>query len=104
MLAQMKTKPGARSVRFAPGGRYGFVLNAKRASAHLRRRRTACLHEVNVVKSPDQIMFSNAFAFVRSLETENVYMLRLGEIGKEVDVTEFPGGQARLVKVRHRSR
>jgi hypothetical protein len=51
------------------------------------------LHEVNIVKSPDQIVFSDAFAFVRSLATENVYMLRLGKIDKEVDVTEFPGGQ-----------
>jgi len=51
------------------------------------------LHEVNVGKAPDQIMFSNQFAFVRSLESENVEMLRLGTIGQEVDVTEFPGGQ-----------
>ena len=95
VLARMKTKPGARSIRFAPGGRYGFVLNAKENAVHIfDAASNRMLHEVNVVKSPDQITFSNAFAFVRSLATENIYMLGLSKIDKEVDVTEFPGGQA----------
>lgn len=94
VLAQMKTKPGARSVRFAPGGRYGFVLNTKESTVNIfDAASNRMLHEVTTGKSPDQIMFSETFAFVRSLETESVEMLRLGTIGKEVDVTEFPGGQ-----------
>ena len=51
------------------------------------------LHEVKVGKAPDQIAFSETFAFIRSLETESVKMLRLATIGSEVEVTEFPGGQ-----------
>ena len=94
VLATLKTKPGARSIRFAPGGRYGFVLNTRHSTISIfDAASNRMLHEVNVGKSPDQIMFSDSFAFVRSLETENVYMLRLGTIGKEVDVTDFPGGQ-----------
>ncbi|HET9710983.1 MAG TPA: YncE family protein [Pyrinomonadaceae bacterium] len=94
VLAQIKTKPGANSIRFAPGGRFGFVVNTIENAVHIFDAATnRMLHEVNIVKSPDQIMFSDAFAFVRSLATENVYMLRLGKIDKEVDVTEFPGGQ-----------
>jgi len=94
VLAQMKTKPGAHSIRFAPGGRFGFVVNTTENAVHIfDAASNGMLHEVNIVKSPDQIMFSNAFAFVRSLATENVYMLRLGKIDEEVDVTEFPGGQ-----------
>ncbi|HEY0727368.1 MAG TPA: cytochrome D1 domain-containing protein, partial [Pyrinomonadaceae bacterium] len=95
VLARMKTKPGARSIRFAPGGRYGFVVNTKQSLINIfDAASNRMLHEVNVGKSPDQIMFSETIAFVRSLETENVEMLRLGTIGKEVDITEFPGGQA----------
>ena len=95
VIARMKTKPGARSIRFAPGGRFGFVLNTKESLVNIfDAASNRMLHEVNVGKSPDQIMFSETFAFVRSLETENVEMLRLGTIGKEVDITEFPGGQA----------
>ena len=95
VLARMQTKPGARSIRFAPGGRYGFVVNTKQSLVNIfDAASNRMLHEVGVGKSPDQIMFSDTFAFVRSLETESVEMLRLGTIGKEVDVTEFPGGQA----------
>jgi len=95
VIAGMKTKPGARSIRFAPGGRYGFVLNTKQSTVNIfDAASNRVLHEVGAGKSPDQIMFSDTFAFVRSLETENVEMLRLATIGKEVDVTEFPGGQA----------
>ena len=95
IVARLKTKPGARSIRFAPGGRYGFVVNTKASAVHIfDAASNRMLHEVNVVKAPDQIMFSSAFAFVRSLDTETVYMLRLGKIDTEVDVTEFPGGQA----------
>ena len=94
VLARLKTKPGARSIRFAPGGRYGFVLNTKHSTVNIfDAASNRMLHDVTVGKSPDQITFSEAFAFVRSLETERVEMLRLGTIDKEVDVTEFPGGQ-----------
>lgn len=95
VLARMKTKPGARSIRFAPTGRYGFVLNTKESLVNIfDAASNRMLHEINTGKAPDQIMFSERFAFVRSLATENVEMLRLGTIGKEVDITEFPGGQA----------
>jgi YVTN family beta-propeller protein len=94
VLARMKTRPGARSIRFAPDGRYGFVLNTRDSLVNIfDAASNRMLHEVNVGKSPDQIMFSDTFAFVRSLETETVAMLRLGTISKEVDITDFPGGQ-----------
>ncbi|HSE18591.1 MAG TPA: SCO family protein [Pyrinomonadaceae bacterium] len=94
VLAQMKTKPGARSVRFAPGGRYGFVVNTKESLVSIfDAASNRMLHEVTVGKAPDQIIFSDTFAFVRSLDTEIVSMLRLGTIDKEIDITDFPGGQ-----------
>lgn len=94
VLAKMETKAGVRSVRFAPGGRYGFVLNTKESLVNIfDAASNRMLHEVPVGKAPDQIMFSETFAFVRSLDTEIVSMLRLATIGKEVDITDFPGGQ-----------
>ena len=94
VLARMTTKRGARSIRFAPGGRYGFVLNTKESTVSIfDAASNNLLHEVKVGKAPDQVIFSDTFAFVRSLDTESVAMLRLATIGKEVDVTDFPGGQ-----------
>ncbi|HKG60216.1 MAG TPA: SCO family protein [Pyrinomonadaceae bacterium] len=95
VIARMKTNPGARSIRFAPGGRYGFVLNTKESTVSIfDAASNRMLHEVKVGKAPDQIIFSETFAFIRSLDTEIVAMLRLGTIDKEVDITDFPGGQA----------
>lgn len=94
VLSRMKTKRGLRSIRFAPGGRYGFAVNTKENTVNIfDAASNRMLHEVKVGKSPDQIIFSDTFAFVRSLGTESVVMMRLATIGKDVDITEFPGGQ-----------
>ena len=94
VLARIKSKPGARLVRFAPGGRYGFVLNTAQSTVTIfDTASNRVLHEVKVGKAPDQVIFSDTFAFVRSLETESVAMIRLATIGTEIDITDFPGGQ-----------
>jgi hypothetical protein len=90
----MKAKPGSRMIRFAPGGRYGFEVNTNESTVNIfDAASNRMLHEVKVGKAPDQIIFSNTFAFIRSLETESVNMIRLATIGTEIDITEFPGGQ-----------
>lgn len=94
LQTRIKAKPGSRVLRFAPGGRYGFVLNTKESTVSIfDAASNRMLHEVKVGKAPDQIIFSDTFAFIRSLETESVNMLRLATIGNEVDINEFPGGQ-----------
>ncbi|HEX6731906.1 MAG TPA: YncE family protein [Pyrinomonadaceae bacterium] len=99
VLAQIKAKPGLRTIRFAPGGRYGFVLNSKENTVNIfDAASNRMLHEVKVGKSPDQVIFSKTFAFVRSQGTESIAMLRLATIDTDVAVTEFPGGQAAFEK------
>jgi YVTN family beta-propeller protein len=94
VLARIKTKPGSRSIRFAPDGRYGFVVNTAANTVNIFDTATnRLLHEVKVGKAPDQVIFTDTFAFVRSLETETVAMIRLASLGTEVDVNYFPGGQ-----------
>ena len=95
VLAQMKAKPGLRAIRFAPGGRYGFAVNTKENTVNIfDAASNRMLHEVKVGKAPDQIIFSDTFAFVRSLGTESVTMIRLATLGTDVEITDFPGGQA----------
>jgi len=95
VLGRMKASPGLSSIRFAPGGRYGFALNTKESTVNIFDvASNSMLHGVKVGKAPDQIVFSNTFAFVRSLSTESVAMIRLQTIGTDVEITEFPGGQA----------
>ncbi len=95
VLTRIKTQRGSRSIRFAPGGRYGFVVNTDGNTVSIfDTASNRLLHEVKVGKAPDQVIFSDTFAFVRSLQTETVAMIRLATIGTEIDVTDFPGGQA----------
>ena len=94
VLARIKSKPGARLVRFAPGGRYGFLVNTAESAVNIfDTASNRVLHEVKVGKAPDQVIFSDTFAFIRSLQTESVALIRLATIGTEIDITEFPGGQ-----------
>lgn len=94
VLARMKGKPGLRSIRFAPGGRYGFALNARENTVHILDASTnRVLHDTRVGKAPDQIIFSDTFAFIRSQGTESVTMIRLSTIARDIEITEFPGGQ-----------
>ena len=94
VLASIKSKPGARLVRFAPGGRYGFLVNTAESTVNIfDTASNRVLHEVKVGKAPDQVIFSDQFAFIHSLETESVAMIRLATIDTEIDMNDFPGGQ-----------
>jgi YVTN family beta-propeller protein len=94
ILTRMKAKPGSRLIRITPDGRYGFVLNTNESTVSIfDAASNRVLHTVKVGKAPDQVVFSDTFAFIRSLETESVAMIRLSTIGTEVDITDFPGGQ-----------
>jgi YVTN family beta-propeller protein len=94
VLTRINSKPGSRVLSFTPDGRYGFVINTAESIVNIFDAATnRVLHEVKVGKAPDQIIFSDTFAFIRSLQTESVAMIRLATIGTEIDMTEFPGGQ-----------
>jgi YVTN family beta-propeller protein len=94
LVTRIAAAPGLKGVRFAPGGRWGFAPNAARSVVHVFDASTNRMaHSIAVGKTPDQVAFSDAFAYVRSLGTEEVSAVRLSTVGKEPDVTKFPGGQ-----------
>src|SRR5215207_109711 len=94
VLTRIAVKPGVGRVRFAPGGRYGFVTSAAASSVYIFDASTnRLLHEQAVGKAPDQIAFTREFAYVRSAGAVEVTLIRLSTVGKELNVTTFPGGQ-----------
>lgn len=94
LLTHIKAEPGLKSIRFAPGGRWGFVPNAARSVVQVfDASNNRLAHSIPVGKAPDQIAFTGTFAYVRSLGTEEVSMIRLSTVGKEPDIVKFPGGQ-----------
>lgn len=97
VVSRLAAKPGLVALRFTPDGRYGFVINRKEAVVQIFDAATnRLLHTVAVGPSPDQVSFTRQFAYVRSLGSEQVTMIRLAEIGHssiEQSTTRFPGGQ-----------
>jgi YVTN family beta-propeller protein len=95
-ITRLTLKPGLTTVRFAKNGRWGFVVNQKENEVVVFDSSTnRVIHAAQIGKRPDQISFTDDFAYVRSAATEQVYMIQLAAVGKasNLAVTEIPGGQ-----------
>lgn len=94
ITARIATKPGIGSVRFAPGGRWGFVPNTKENVVYVFDASTNRLvHTISIENGPDQIAFTDTFAYVRSIGSTEVSMVRLSTLTAQPDIAKFPGGQ-----------
>jgi DNA-binding beta-propeller fold protein YncE len=94
-VKQIAARPGLGALRIEPKGRYGFITNPRENLVHVFDTSTGLIvHDLSVGKSPDQISFTDTFAYVRSAGTEDVAMIRLSTVGREPQVSRFPGGTA----------
>lgn len=94
IATRIRMKPGIRNVRFAPGGRWGFVPNTKENIVYVFDASTNRLaHTITVDKGPDQVAFTDTFAYLRSTGSTEVSMVRLSTLTGQPDVAKFPGGQ-----------
>src|SRR5215813_2380624 len=94
--ARMNTKPGLKAIRPTPDGRWGFVTNGKENVVHIYDLSTnRLLQTLSVGQEPDQISFTDNYAYIRSLGSEQVSMIELRSLGKggATPVIDFPGGQ-----------
>ena len=95
LIASIAAKPGIQNVRFAPGGRWGFAPNPTESMVYIFDASTnRMVHEHAIADRPDHVAFTDKFAYVRSLGSEQVSAIRLATIGGKVDVVKFPGGQS----------
>jgi YVTN family beta-propeller protein len=94
ITTRMQAKPGIKNLSFAPGGRWGFVPNAKENLVYVFDASTNRLaHTISVEKGPDQITFTDTFAYVRSAGSTEVSMIRLSTLTAQPDMAKFPAGQ-----------
>lgn len=94
VATRIQAKSGIRNVRFAPDGRWGFAPNPKENVVYVFDASTNRLvHTIGVDKGPDQIAFSDVFAYVRSAGSTDVSMIRLSTLTGQPDVAHFPAGQ-----------
>ncbi|HYL79347.1 MAG TPA: cytochrome D1 domain-containing protein [Candidatus Acidoferrum sp.] len=96
ILTRIKARPGLRAIRFVPDGRWGFVVNRKENTVSIvDASSNRILHTVDVGRAPDQIAFTQNYAYVRSTGSEEVSLIQMASIGKgtSMPVLRFPGGQ-----------
>ncbi|HEY0728148.1 MAG TPA: cytochrome D1 domain-containing protein, partial [Pyrinomonadaceae bacterium] len=94
IATRIQTKPGIRNVRFAPGSRWGFVPNPKENVVYVFDASTNRLaHTIRVEHGPDQVTFTDAFAYLRPSGSTEVSMVRLSTLTSQPDVATFPAGQ-----------
>ena len=94
IATRIQTKAGITNVRFAPGGRWGFVPNPKENVVYVFDASTNRLaHTISVDKGPDQVAFTDAFAYLRSTGSTEISMVRLATLTDQPDIAKFPGGQ-----------
>ena len=91
---RIQVKPGVRNVRFAPGGRWGFVPNPKENIVYVFDASTNRLAQtISVDNGPDQVAFTDTFAYIRTTGSTEVNMVRLSTLTGQPDIAKFPGGQ-----------
>jgi len=94
VATRIQTKPGIKSVRFTPGGRWGFVPNPTENVVYVFDGSTNRLaHTISIENGPDQVVFTDTFAHIRSNGSTEVSMVRLVTLEGEPDIAKFPGGQ-----------
>ena len=95
IATRIQAKPGIKNVYFAPGGRWGFAPNAKENVVHVFDASTNRIAQtISVEKGPDQVTFTDTFAYVRSSGSTEVSMIRLSTLNAKTDVAKFPAGQS----------
>lgn len=94
--ATIALEPGLGPMRVAPGGRFLLAVNpAVNAVFVVDTANNQLVHRLTIPGEPFQISFSRSFAFVRSLSTATVSMIRLADLGgrDQVTINRFEAGE-----------
>jgi DNA-binding beta-propeller fold protein YncE len=97
IAGKIPLQAGLGEIRFAPGGRYGFVLNPEKDLLYLFDTAVnQLIQTLQTERGPDQIVFSDRLAYVRHRGSETVLVVSLDAIGKKdapVAPADFQAGQ-----------
>lgn len=82
-VAHISTGRGVVALRFAPGGRFGFVVNQVESTVSVLDAATNKLvGSTSVVKEPDQVVFTDRYAYVRGTGSEKFSLIELSGVGQ----------------------
>jgi YVTN family beta-propeller protein len=92
VIKSIPVRRGNAALRFEPKGRFAFVVNQLESKVFILDSATDELTATaEVVKEPDQVVFTSRYAYVRGMQSEKISLIELGQLGSgkisPVDVT-----------------
>ena len=94
ITATLKDKPGFSALLFTPDGRWGFAANgAENYVLLFDVSSNKFVQSYEVGRSPDQLALTTSYVYVRSKESDHVYLIPLQGIGTTAHTAEFPAGE-----------
>jgi YVTN family beta-propeller protein len=107
LVKTIPVRRGNVALRFEPKGRFAFVVNQVESKVFVLDSATGeTVGEAQVVKEPDQVVFTPRYAYVRGTQSEKISLIELGQVesGKitPVDVTagrQSPGSAPQEIGV-----
>jgi YVTN family beta-propeller protein len=96
LLRRLQLDPGLNFVRFEPRGRFAFLTNGARNLLYILDASTHQLRfKLGVGRWPDQVAFTDSFAYVRLRDAQQVQIIELADLteSKLPEVLDFPAGQ-----------
>ena len=94
--ARIEARPGLGPLRFSQDGRWGLVVNpVENEVAVIDASTDQLVHTISVGKLPYQLSFTRAFAYIRSLGSQDVGLIPLSDLDRTETppVTYIPAGQ-----------
>jgi DNA-binding beta-propeller fold protein YncE len=94
--AMVQAEAGATRIRFAPGGRYAFIVNTPKDLIQIFDAASGQLVQRGKFDGgPFEVTFTQNLAYVRHLRSDVVLMVPLADLkeGKAISVVDFPAGQ-----------
>ncbi|BCR04427.1 hypothetical protein DESUT3_14960 [Desulfuromonas versatilis] len=99
--------PGLIALRFAPGDRWGFIANSLTNKVYiLDASSQSVAHSLEIGNKPHQVVFTESFAYVRSLGTAELTLIPLKQLTREtlpglqtIPIGTLPPGQYPLTSV-----
>ncbi|MBI4319775.1 MAG: hypothetical protein HY675_14900 [Chloroflexi bacterium] len=95
-VGQIKAAPGTRTLRFAPGDRWGFIVGGvSNVVEVIDATSNRIVHTVQLQGEPDKVSFTHDYAYVRSSRTPDVTLIGLSQLGQpdSPPVVQIVGGQ-----------
>lgn len=96
VVAAVKSRPGIVALAFEPKGRFGFAINQIDSTVSVLDSATnKIIASAEVAKEPDQILFTEQYAYIRGIGTEKFSLLDLENARKgKLQPMEIQAGQS----------